>query len=232
LDELLISRQIENRQSLSDGDFIEITGLTLQYPASKELLGPFSFSFKVTNEVVFYGESGIGKSSIFLFLQGRIKGFSGSFKINNCVVNQDELVGLFQGGMNITQKNYIFNASLVDNVTGFSRNVDSEHYSSSLELSCIEDTLIEKIGSLKLAENGSELSGGQRQRVLIARALYSDKYVYFFDEITSALDRQTALKILHNINEKKSKAIKFYISHDITLWDDPNVLKVKISKSV
>ena len=62
-----------------------------------------------------------------------------------------------------------------------------------------------------------QLSGGQLQRVAIARALTTEPDVLVCDEITSALDSRTKLKILNllkEINQNKSITIIF-ITHDI-----------------
>ena len=40
----------------------------------------------------------------------------------------------------------------------------------------------------EMGERGINLSGGQKQRISIARAVYADADVYFFDDPLSALD--------------------------------------------
>ena len=39
-----------------------------------------------------------------------------------------------------------------------------------------------------IGEKGINLSGGQKARVSLARALYSNKDIYLFDDIISAVD--------------------------------------------
>lgn len=52
-----------------------------------------------------------------------------------------------------------------------------------------------------MGENGRGLSGGQKQRVLIARALYKNPDILFFDEATNALDTINEQKITSALDE-------------------------------
>ena len=64
--------------------------------------------------------------------------------------------------------------------------------------------LISERGSEYLCgENGNGLSGGEKQRISIARSLLRDSSVLLADEITSALDTQTAYKISSDILDLK-----------------------------
>ena len=79
---------------------------------------------------------------------------------------------------------------------------------------------IKKINIIKygveslFGEKGSRLSGGQRQRIGIARALYNNPDILFFDEATNSLDPETEQKIINEIfNNQDNKTIVF-VSHN------------------
>ncbi|MFC8385177.1 ATP-binding cassette domain-containing protein [Nocardia sp. NPDC057272] len=69
------------------------------------------------------------------------------------------------------------------------------------------------------ARRPHQLSGGQRQRVALARALAADPAVLICDEITTALDTDTAaaiMSLLDRLRADRATAI-ILISHDMTL---------------
>ena len=56
----------------------------------------------------------------------------------------------------------------------------------------------------------------QKQRLAIARALYANKQILLFDEITSNLDNENSEKIVETINRLKSSKTILYITHKDT----------------
>ena len=68
----------------------------------------------------------------------------------------------------------------------------------------------------------NELSGGQRQRIAIARAMAASPDVLICDEVTSALDPDTARKvmsILRGISEHQGTTLMI-ITHDHDLAEE------------
>jgi ABC-type bacteriocin/lantibiotic exporter with double-glycine peptidase domain len=58
------------------------------------------------------------------------------------------------------------------------------------------------------------LSGGQIQKVAIARALYKNSDVLFFDEPTSNLDKESVDEFIKTIERLKENKTIIVVSHD------------------
>ena len=68
-----------------------------------------------------------------------------------------------------------------------------------------------------MGEFGTSLSGGQKQRIAIARALYKNPQIIFFDEPSSALDYKTEDEIMDSINDLKNEKTIIICSHNINV---------------
>lgn len=67
-----------------------------------------------------------------------------------------------------------------------------------------------------VGERGVRISGGQRQRLGIARALYYDPEILFFDEATSSLDNQTEEAVMASVNALGRKKTLIIVAHRLS----------------
>ena len=69
-------------------------------------------------------------------------------------------------------------------------------------------------GMMRLEEDeGIMLSGGQKQKLLMARALYKDAPLLFFDEPTAALDPIAESETYEQFHQLSGDKTAVYISH-------------------
>lgn len=94
-----------------------------------------------------------------------------------------------------------------------------EDLNLAIERSGLAALLDVKGADFKCGENGGNLSGGERQRISIARALLKKSQILLVDEGTSALDNETASKVMGTIL-MLTDTTRFVVTHRL----DENVL--------
>lgn len=169
-----------------ESDVIHLKGLNFSY-GDKEVLKDVDFKVEQGEWVGIAGVSGCGKSTLMKLLTRQINHdiavYSDKKLIDDCVFMDYETI--------------LFKGSLRDNL--LMANQDS----SEGEMRSILDRL--KLGDISLDciidPNASNLSGGQKQRIALARALLKNADVYFFDEITSAVDGESEAVMMDMIKE-------------------------------
>ena len=105
---------------------------------------------------------------------------------------------LFDQVASIQQNVFVFNASIKDNITMF-RDFPEEKVQQAVTRANLGELIAERGNSYLCGENGNGLSGGEKQRISIARSLLKNSSVILADEITAALDPQTAYKVSSDI---------------------------------
>lgn len=68
----------------------------------------------------------------------------------------------------------------------------------------------------KIGANEMQLSGGEKQRILIARAIYKNPKILFFDEATSSLDTINEKKIMEKLNLFFKERTVIIIAHRLS----------------
>lgn len=151
------------------------------------------------------GRSGAGKTTLFNLMLGFYEPTSGVI-----CVDGEPLTGAnrrkWQNTIGYVSQNvFIADGTFVENIAlgADPDTVDRKRLDRAIDMA----NLREFIDSLPLGvdtpagECGNRLSGGQRQRIGIARALYKEADVLFFDEATSSLDNSTEQNINAAIEE-------------------------------
>ena len=150
------------------------------------------------------GEVGCGKSSLLQAILNCMLPLSGNSKL---YVN---------GSISyVSQIPWIRNATIRDNIL-FYQPYDEERYNNVINLSELrQDLEIFEAGDLtEIGEKGINLSGGQKARVSIARALYTDRDIYIFDDPISALDANVGMKVMKNcIIKHLSNKTRILVTH-------------------
>jgi len=210
----LMMHQSNNQKivNLTCKNKIELSDLSV-YRSGIEILHNLSLSFFANACYAIIGESGSGKSTLINTLTGANRDYTGHIKIDGTDIKDISSDSLFQLMTIIYQDVFIFNATIKENITLFNT-YDDTLLSQAICKAGLSEIIEDKGWDYICGENGSKLSGGERQRIGIARSILSGAEVYFFDEITSALDTQTSHQIINTIQNMRNKT-RIVIIHDI-----------------
>ena len=181
------------------------------------VLKDISLEIKPNSKIGILGSSGSGKSTFIDLLMGMITPQKGEILIDGTNLdlikkNWYKIIGC------VPQDVFILDQSLKRNIAfGLPENeIDLSKVNKAIE----KANLIELKNSLKygldslVGEKGSRLSGGQRQRIGIARALYNNPDILFFDEATNSLDPETEQKIIREIFNNQDNKTIIFVSHN------------------
>ena len=185
-----------------------------------------------------YGETGSGKSTLLNIIMGLISPSSGTIKIDNIdISNENSLVNWTINFAHVPQNIFLKEATIEENIAfgEEKENIDFELLVKASKVahiySFIKDT--DKGFKTLVGERGILLSGGQRQRIAIARAIYKSRNILVLDEATSALDDATEEKILRSILKECRNLTIIMVTHRTsTLKNCNRIFKVKNKKII
>jgi ATP-binding cassette subfamily B protein RaxB len=172
-----------------------------------------SFHIKAGECVAIIGTSGAGKTTLMKIILGLLKPNSGNVQLNNMDIKKIGLKNYRKFISVVMQDDNLFSGTLKDNISMFDPTPDESLILKVAKSACIfEDINQMPMGMNSLiGDMGSSLSGGQKQRILIARALYREPKIIFFDESTCHLDPMTERKINRSI--KKLGITRIIVAH-------------------
>ena len=172
----------------------------------EEILKNLNFEIKKGEFIIIIGEVGSGKSSLLQAI------------LNNMLPTKENSKIYINGSISyVRQIPWIQNDTVRNNILFFQKRDDIK-YKKIIDITELKTDLeILSGGDLtEIGEKGVNLSGGQKARIALARALYSDKDIYFLDDPISALDANVGMKIMKNciINYLKGKT-RILVTHSL-----------------
>ncbi|MBQ9487933.1 MAG: peptidase domain-containing ABC transporter [Selenomonadaceae bacterium] len=164
------------------------------------------------------GRSGSGKSTLTNLVQNLYIPEEGTITVGGINTKEANLGWLRDQIGVVMQENYLFNASVRDNIAVSRPTASMDEIIRAARLAGAHEFILElKEGyDTKVGERGDSLSGGQRQRVAIARALLANPPILIFDEATSALDYESERIIFNNMGAIGADRTMLIIAHRLS----------------
>ncbi|SEO91664.1 ATP-binding cassette, subfamily B [Mucilaginibacter gossypiicola] len=217
-------------KTVSAFERILISNLNFKYDKSSpvNVLDGINIEIKKGQKVAFVGNSGSGKTTLVKLLLKFYLPSKGIISVDSNDLAELEANSWRQKCGVVMQDGYIFSATILQNICLDSKKVDLERVKQVCHLANIKDYIesLPKKYNTKIGGSGVGLSGGQIQRILIARALYKNPEVLFFDEATSSLDTENERIIMENINEFSTGKTLVVVAHRLSTVKNADMIYV------
>jgi len=195
---------------------IEFKNVDFTYPdEEKKALKDISFKIKAGERVGIIGQVGSGKSTLSNLLMGFYEAGSGSVFVDNLDIKQIDPVDLRHNCSFVPQEVTLFSGTVRDNITLSSPHATDAEIVKAAGFGVV-NALTDRhpLGmDLQVGERGHNISGGQRQSIALARAFISESPIVLLDEPTNAMDYNTEVKVIHNLNEATKDKTTIIITH-------------------
>lgn len=186
----------ETLNKLENG--IRLENVSFAYEPGKTVLHGINAEFEAGRAYALVGGSGSGKSTLLNLLMAAETNYSGHILADGIELSDISTESLYGTMAAIQQNVFVFNASIKDNVSMF-RDFPKTEMDEAIARAHLGALIRERGEDYLCGENGSGLSGGEKQRISIARSLLKKSSVLLADEVTAALDAQTAHRVSSDI---------------------------------
>lgn len=208
---------------------IQLSSVTFGYH-EKEVLHGINLEFKEGTVNALVGPSGSGKSTIAKLVASLWDVNGGKITLGGVDIREIPLDTYNQKIAYVSQDNYLFDASVMENIRmGKAGATDEEVVTAAKNSGCHEFIMQLENGYDTIAGGaGGHLSGGERQRVAIARAMLKDAPIIILDEATAYTDPENEAIIQAAVAKLVKGKTLIVIAHRLsTIADSDKIFVIK-----
>ena len=219
---------------VKSGAAITFNNVSFRYPGGLSVFDKFSLRIQPGQRVGLVGQSGGGKSSLFVLLQRFYDVQHGDITIDGQDISRVTQQSLREAISVVPQDISLFHRSIMENIRyGRPNATDDEVLRAAIAARCdFVETLPEGLATM-VGDRGVKFSGGQRQRIAIARAFLKDSPILLLDEATAALDSESEEAIREALSRLMRGRTVIAIAHRLaTLRNFDRVVMLKSGKII
>tara|TARA_B100001989_G_scaffold167712_1_gene120813 strand:+ start:250 stop:1566 length:1317 start_codon:yes stop_codon:yes gene_type:complete len=214
----LVQSDILNKK-FDFNSLIKISNVNLKF-YGKSIIENSEISFVKNKFTAIIGSSGSGKTSLLDLIMGFISQNNAKFAVDEKEINftNDNWRKMISY---VPQEIPIFKGTIAQNISLIDENFNLDKINDAINFSNLNDFVSSKNNGVNflVEDDGKNISGGQKQRIGIARALYFQPKIIFFDEFTSSLDSETEDKILNTLKSLKRYYTIVFVTHNKKISD-------------
>jgi ABC-type multidrug transport system fused ATPase/permease subunit len=212
------SKEFLNFTSIKFKSAIQLRDVFYHYPTSENnVLENVCLTIEKGDIVGIIGETGSGKSTLIDIVASLLIPTRGNVYVDDYLIDQTNTKEWMKNISYLSQNNFFLDLSFSENIA-FGVEKDQINYDlvkEAIDTAVLREIVTQKGGlSFKIGENGCNLSGGQKQRLALARILYKQAPVIIIDEGTSALDKETEIKVFESLRSLHYKPTIIFITHN------------------
>ncbi|MGL6173715.1 MAG: ABC transporter ATP-binding protein [Cellulosilyticaceae bacterium] len=192
--------------------------ISFRYPGTKKYaLRHIDFEVGTGQTLGVIGGTGAGKTSLLNLILRLYEPSEGKISFQGKDIKVYDREYLAEKITAAMQQYNIFSMSIKDNII-LDMDYDEARLDQSTESAQILDLLenLEEHFEHKVSQNGTNLSGGQKQRISVARTLYRKSDLVILDDVSSALDYKTDLKLRKALRQNYEEQTVILISQRIS----------------
>ena len=197
---------------------LEFRNVSFRYPGSSvDAISNVSFKIPRGHTLAVIGNTGAGKTTLLNLILRLYEPTSGEILLEGRNIRDYQKDVLTRKITAAMQQYNIFAMSIRDNIL-LDKELDEERLDNAVNSAQIAELIGELDGNYDymISQNGNNLSGGQKQRVSVARTLYRDSDLVVLDDVSSALDYSTDLKLRKALRDNYAHTSVMLISQRIS----------------